>query len=301
MDHTIACNDITCNNANKTLIAICGREGAGKTTISNHLLKRADKTFNYIDIDHVDYYVLAILFGWNYIDLCGNFDLPADPIWQLTPKQALEKITKLFQAHIDSNFKFPNRAYIPFELFMFPIEETYQENAFAKPLKKIGAVLFEFPDIEQHKLYEILLGDTEEQRNLREKCQTVKYDVCGSLSGRKCLEYLGTEVFRNNFEQDFWIKIFQRNVSDILDSGGKIVVPDMRFKNEADAIEKMGGTIMVVYRDIKDLVLTEEDMKTHPAKWKFLEFLPDMKKVHKIHNNGTVKELQQKIDAIVHK
>lgn len=62
---------------------------------------------------------------------------------------------------------------------------------------------------------------------------------------RPLMQRMGTEVGRNLFGEDFWVNLALNNVPD----GSKIVVADVRFKNEADAIKAAGGKIWRIVRD----------------------------------------------------
>lgn len=284
-------------------IGICGREGAGKTTISNHLCNHGEcKQFLYIRIQTPLYYVLETIFGWNYQDLHKNAknnfsEMPRDVIWNLTVLEAIEKIMTLFKKHIGENWEFLEDPLVPYDVII--PDQKYMEYAFADPLKKIASVMFEFPSIPQMDLHEILRGDIEETRNIREKIITTSYDRCGVKTGRGCLEFLGTDILRDNFDNEIWIKIFHRETLKYRQRGITMVIPDTRFENEKNAIENDNGVLLVVYRDEKDLLLTEEDKKKHPAKWKFLEFLPNIKNLKKIHNNGSIEDLHQKLAKII--
>jgi hypothetical protein len=61
----------------------------------------------------------------------------------------------------------------------------------------------------------------------------------------------------------------------------------------------LGGSIWVVCKNQNDLILTEEDRKTHPAKWQFLTFIPDIPERKTIENNGTKKDLIVKVELIL--
>lgn len=288
-----------------SLVGICGREGAGKTTISNHLCNNGhEKTFVYTRLPSALFYVLEVLFGWSYTDLVSNqktnfVNMPRDVIWNLTVPEAIDKITTLFKTHIGENFQFIEFPFVAYDATS-KVKGKYMECAFADALKKIASVMFEFPNVSQMDLHEILRGDIDETRKLREKIYTIDYDKCGIKTGRSCLEFLGTDVMRNHFDDAVWIKILQRDTLKYRKQGITIIVPDARFENEKDAIEFVDGFFIVVYRDEKDLVLTEADKKTHPAKWKFLEFLPNIKNLKKIHNNSTLEELYEKVQNAIH-
>jgi hypothetical protein len=275
----------------KSIIGICGRENAGKSTIANFLVKPFDFTQNELIFRSSWLYILSILFGWDYNELLTNDfeNIARDPIWNMTVNQALDLIIELLHDHIDEKLDI----FKEIKVNMHVLESKLNiEYSFADPLKKIASVIFEFYGVYQRDVFEILKGNTKENRIKREEMKTIKYEKCGVLTGRTCLEYLGTDVFRNHFDNEIWIKIFKRETSKIQ---GIIVIADVRFENEWKAIEEMNGRFISVYRDEKDLEITDEDRKKHESKWKFLEFLPKIKNLTRIHNNGTLEDLQSKL------
>jgi hypothetical protein len=62
---------------------------------------------------------------------------------------------------------------------------------------------------------------------------------------RGLMQRMGTEVGREMFGEDFWVNLAMNRIPD----GSKIVVADVRFKNEADAIKAAGGQVWRIVRD----------------------------------------------------
>jgi hypothetical protein len=59
------------------------------------------------------------------------------------------------------------------------------------------------------------------------------------------LQLVGTDLFRNNYDTDIWVKsFFNEELEDKLSHGKIIVVPDVRFVNEADYILQEGGYLI---------------------------------------------------------
>lgn len=62
---------------------------------------------------------------------------------------------------------------------------------------------------------------------------------------RGLLQRMGTEVGRNMFGESFWVdQAFSK-----IQSGANVVVSDVRFKNEADAIRSLDGVMWRVVRE----------------------------------------------------
>jgi hypothetical protein len=68
-------------------------------------------------------------------------------------------------------------------------------------------------------------------------------------SPRHAMQTLGTEWARDCISPDFWVALWWRTASDVLDHGGKVVCDDCRFENEVAAIHKIGGRVIQIKRD----------------------------------------------------
>lgn len=74
-----------------------------------------------------------------------------------------------------------------------------------------------------------------------------------SFTGREFLQWYGTEAHRDVFGQEFWVEAFENAVlphgpDDPRFSIDLVVVPDVRFKNEAQMVNSVGGQIWQVHR-----------------------------------------------------
>ena len=59
------------------------------------------------------------------------------------------------------------------------------------------------------------------------------------------LQKIGTELFRDTFDKDIWVKsLFNDELYKKLEDGRIIVIPDVRFVNEADYILSQGGYLI---------------------------------------------------------
>ncbi len=267
----------------ENMISLCGRARAGKTTVASYLA--GPSTFIYGETNNPLNYVVSVIFGNNITDANNTTEI-RDPVWGYSYIQACDLVLDLLRKNIDSKFSFNVSACATYDS---PGDQReWKEYSFADPLKKIASVIFEID-------HEILLGNTEKSGKAREIVRTKEYDICGSLTGRECLEYLGTNVFRNKFDQDVWIKILQREAKHYQ----KILVPDVRFVNEALFLQELGFVFILIYREESDLIITEEDRKSHPSKWEFLTFPDKLQKIYKVHNNQSKQLLYEAIDNIV--
>lgn len=70
------------------------------------------------------------------------------------------------------------------------------------------------------------------------------FDWLQGKTPRHAMQTLGTEWGRKCMGEHFWIGLWERAANDVLDGGGRVVVDDCRFANEADAVRKLGGVVV---------------------------------------------------------
>lgn len=90
-----------------------------------------------------------------------------------------------------------------------------------------------------------MLGVTEAR--LRDRASKER-PLVGEASPRRLLQTLGTEWGRRCIGPDLWVDLARRAWRETLARGGSVVLPDVRFANEADAIRADGGEVWLVYR-----------------------------------------------------
>ena len=67
-------------------------------------------------------------------------------------------------------------------------------------------------------------------------------------TGRKLLQYLGTEFGRDLIDPEIWVKVAKQRAEEYgLDR--HIFFDDLRFDNEAEMIRSLGGLVVMVKRD----------------------------------------------------
>jgi len=155
------------------------------------------------------------------------------------------------------------------------VEYGFVGMSFADPLKDMCAIAF---------------GFTEEQLYGNEK---EVLDENWGTTPRKILQFVGTELFRNrmseiipNIGNEFWCKVMDIKLAK--DKGRLIVIPDVRFQNEAELIKKHGGIVIKVIRDMPNQTDAHES-----------EQLTGIVKDHIVYNNGTKDELFKQINDII--
>lgn len=82
--------------------------------------------------------------------------------------------------------------------------------------------------------------------NERELEGDLKEEPCSALLGhtpRWAMQSLGSEWGRSCIGDDLWVGLWRRRVEQVFADGGRVVVDDCRFANEAQAVRKLGGDI----------------------------------------------------------
>lgn len=172
--------------------------------------------------------------------------------------------------------------------------------SFASALKDIISIIFGWPR-------DKLEGLTKEDREWREKVDywwshTLKMP---QLTPRYVMQYFATDLFRNKFHPDIWVKIVENKLNDIIDKPNtKIVISDCRFENEINMILRLDGKIIQVYRDppywfykYRQGENPNEVRYIHRSEIEWIRCYRD----YDIDNDGTIEDLQHKIKYIMEK
>jgi hypothetical protein len=117
-------------------------------------------------------------------------------------------------------------------------QHGFQKVSFADSLKDAVSAVFGWPRY-------LLEGDTDHSREFREQTDQWWTDKLGipDLTPRMILQQWGTEVCRDGFHTDIWIHSLERKLGS-----GNYVIPDTRFPNEIELIQRMGGQVWHVKR-----------------------------------------------------
>lgn len=176
-------------------------------------------------------------------------------------------------------------------------KHLFSKMAFADPLKDAASVIFGWP---RH----MIEGDNQVSRIFRETpdpfwSEKLDYD----FTPRMALQKLGTESGRDVFGQDIWVNALEKRIHD----HENVVVADVRFSNEIDAIIKFGGKVIRIKRggepiwyDVayNHLHKNEYNMHrkypdVHISEWAWIGH-PGIK--HVIENNGSITDLEKNIE-----
>jgi hypothetical protein len=109
-----------------------------------------------------------------------------------------------------------------------------------------------------------------------------------NCSPRFLMQTMGTEWGRETVDPDIWIKQAEINISFILDHCPRVVIPDIRFENEAHLIRRMGGHIVHIERNtgLRDSHKSEDGIELNE-----LDSL--------INNNRRIESLYSSLDSII--
>lgn len=94
---------------------------------------------------------------------------------------------------------------------------------------------------------------------------------------RELLQRLGTEAGRDLIHPNVWVDATFTKMQD----GGKYVISDVRFPNEADAVKQWGGKVWRIMRP------DTGPANDHPSETALDDYLPDVR----LHNDGTLDDL----------
>ena len=161
----------------------------------------------------------------------------------------------------------------------------YKRDSFAKSLKDAVSSMFNWDR-------DMLEGNTTSSRHWREQPDKFWSEKMGKeVTPRLILQQFGTEVMRGQMYDGIWVdSVIGRY------KGENTVISDTRFQNEIKTIKAHGGKILLVKRG--ELPTREEMQKqgAHRSEWDWMGSEFD----YTIENNGTLTQLNVKIDKLNH-
>ena len=194
------------------ILGISGRKQAGKNTTANILHGVVLKRLNNIE-------------DWN-IGASGELLVQTEGGWG---EFDVTRQDRAFSEYAEYN--------------MWPFVKLY---SFADELKRICVELFNIP-------YECVFG-TDEQKNqvqehlLWENIPGVTTNE-GPMTAREFMQFFGTDVCRKMYEP-IWVDSCIRKIQ--AEQSELAIIADVRFPNEAKAIERAGGGLLRLTRNIYD-------------------------------------------------
>jgi hypothetical protein len=178
-------------------------------------------------------------------------------------------------------------------------QHSFKKESFANPLKDVLAAEFGWDRA-------LLEGNTPQSRAWRETVDPWWADRLNvaNISPRYMMQYLGTEIFRNQFHNDIWTVSLAKRIEQ---SQGKLVISDSRFPNEIAMLKQQGFKFLRIKKgpdpDWFDTATQAsagcaiaasnlEELGIHSSEWSWLNTKFD----YVIENNGTLSQLYEKIN-----
>ncbi len=179
-------------------------------------------------------------------------------------------------------------------------QRGFHKDSFAAPLKDAASVIFNWPR-------NMLEGDTNISRLWREKKDEFWSEQFGyEFSPRLALQLMGTEVGRKIFHENLWVISLLNRAKNY----DKVVVTDVRFKNEIKYIRENGGLVIRVkrgpepewYEDALNTNLGNDRSMyfpprnaIHTSEWDWIGCEFD----YVINNEGSLKDLESNVDSML--
>ena len=116
------------------------------------------------------------------------------------------------------------------------LRHSYMPVSFASPLKRMLAVFLNSQGFELNEIQELLT------RGKNDRLPEL------GVSIRHLMQTLGSEWGRECISPDIWLRSWERTADRYMASGNAVVVPDLRFANEAQLIHRKGGAIWRIDR-----------------------------------------------------
>lgn len=114
-------------------------------------------------------------------------------------------------------------------------------------------------------------------------------------SPRQLLQLLGTEFGRKMLGESVWVDRAMQTIEHYEVAGISVVVTDVRFDNEAEAIRGRGGVVWRVVRDAPSCL--SGDAAAHASEGGISGDLVDLT----IKNNGSLYDLRMAVDTALQK
>lgn len=169
----------------------------------------------------------------------------------------------------------------------------FQKLSFADALKDGVAGIFGYDR-------DMLEGDTSASRAARERPDAFWSELMGrEITPRYILQIMGTEIMRQNFHPDIWVKLVEKELGRRPTAW--FTIPDARFPNEVDMIREMGGEIWWVKRGPwPDWVAPWREMGIEPEGVHESEYMWMLKEPDRIiENDGDLEDLRDMIEEIL--
>lgn len=187
-----------------------------------------------------------------------------------------------FVEWIDRVENYGSNTYSPFEI-----------KKFAGKLKTIASLLTGVPVemFEDQEFKKQFMPDEWNYFNTTYLEDVGRIDHHHQMTYREFLQKLGTEAMRNVLHTDVWVNALFSDVS----SEDNIIITDMRFLNEYEAVKKRKGITIRVVRPIHALSQENNCGLLHSSETS----LDDVEFDYTIVNDSTIEDLIEKVKEIL--
>jgi len=135
------------------------------------------------------------------------------------------------------------------EIFAKNSQIACERHAFADKIREITELMFGVKMQETHKAGEPFYNQV---MNYTQSDKNIMLPGWDKTIG-ECLQLIGTDLFRLYFDPDTWVKsTFGTSGKECLKRGNILLIPDVRFPNEADAIKERDGIVIRLEGDPMD-------------------------------------------------
>ena len=162
----------------------------------------------------------------------------------------------------------------------FVANRGFKAVSFAGPLKRAVSELFDIP-----------------LDSMFDPAKKELVDARWKTSPRALMQWLGTDVMRNQVDKEFFVKhLGWRLEKMVIEEGHNVIVTDVRFDNEAELIRAFPRNCMIrvdASERIKKSPLAKET-RTHATELGVSEAFID----HVVDNNTSIESLYEQLDAL---
>ncbi|MEQ8308098.1 MAG: hypothetical protein RIA09_16305 [Hoeflea sp.] len=150
----------------------------------------------------------------------------------------------------------------------------YEEIKFAGALKAMFRAFLYYQNVDSVTVERMVEGDLKETPS----------EYLSGVTPRYFMQMLGTEFGRKLIDEEIWVNALVNKVEQ--GDYENVVITDLRFPNESDAITKLGGASYRLQRDIEGNEFSQHESE------KYVTSLP-VKAI--IDNNGTIDDLESEV------
>jgi hypothetical protein len=156
---------------------------------------------------------------------------------------------------------------------------NFKKLSFANTLKDVVSSIYGWNR-------DLLEGITDESRLFRETI-----DPFWNITPRQALIDIGTNLFRNHFDKNIWVKSLIKQIQN-MPSNSKLVITDCRFINEIQALKELKSKIVYVNR-ITPEILNDSEKELIKINSNMFDYI--------LNNDKDINHLENQIEIFIDK